>query len=369
MIAIGNGAQATIEGSIQSLGSNLLIVRPGAERGPSTGVSAGRGSAKTLTQSDVDALAQLTDVKAVAPEVTGRYQVTAKGTNTNTSISGVTAAYADVRNIAVSDGTFITDQQVKSSIKNAVIGPTVATDLFPNGDNPIGQTIHINNMLFTITGVTTAKGGSGFGNQDDIIFIPLTTAQRYLSGDMYISTISIQAAAQNSMATLQSDATSALLDRHHINDAALADFTILNQSDIVSAASSITSTFTMLLGAVAGISLLVGGIGIMYMMLTTVTERTREIGLRKAIGAKRSDINSQCLVEAIVLTVTSGVIGIMLGWGIAFLVTKLGIIKTSVSLGSVLLAFGVSVAIGIVFGYYPARRASRLHPIDALRYE
>jgi putative ABC transport system permease protein len=369
MIAIGHGAQATIQSNIQSLGSNLIVVMPGAQRGPGVQVSAGRGSAKTLTLGDVDALVQLTNVLAVAPEVSGRYQVTAKGTNTNTSVDGVTPAYTDVRNLSMGEGDFITTNNVTSAAKVAVLGPTVVTDLFPNGGDPVGQTIRIKGILFTIVGVTAAKGGSGFGNQDDMVFIPLATAQRYLSGDAYVSTISVQAATQESMTTLQADATTLLLDRHHITDTAAPDFNILNQADIVSTASSVTSTFTLLLGAVAGISLLVGGIGIMNMMLTTVTERTREIGLRKAIGAKRSDISTQFLIEAVALTVVSGIIGIILGWGVAFTITKLGIIQTSVSFTSVLLAFGVSAVIGIVFGYYPARRASGLRPIEALRYE
>jgi putative ABC transport system permease protein len=369
MIAIGNGAQATIQSNIESLGSNLLVIMPGAQRGPGVQVNSARGSAKTLTIGDVSALEALDGAKAVAPEVSGRYQVTAKGTNTNTSVNGVTSAYADVRNVSVSEGDFISDSSVATGARIAVVGPTVVTDLFPDGEDPVGQTIRIKGMIFTIVGVTTAKGGSGFGSQDDVIFVPMSTAQRYLSGDNYVSTISVQATSQETMTALQADATATLLDRHNSKDVTSADFNILNQADIVSTASSVTSTFTLLLGAVAGISLLVGGIGIMNMMLTTVTERTREIGLRKAIGAKRNDINKQFLIEAVVLTVTSGTIGIMLGCLIAYAVTKLGVIQTSVSLTSVLLAFGVSAVIGIVFGYYPARRASRLHPIDALRYE
>jgi putative ABC transport system permease protein len=202
-----------------------------------------------------------------------------------------------------------------------------------------------------------------------MIYIPITTAQRYLSGDQYVSDISISASSSSTITQVQQDVTTALLDRHHITNPQSADFSTLNQADIIATASSVTGTFTILLAAIAGISLLVGGIGIMNMMLTTVTERTKEIGLRKAIGAKRRDINKQFLVEAVVLTFMGGVIGVILGWGISFAVTYFGILETKVSLSSVLLAFGVSALIGIVFGYYPAQRASKLNPIEALRYE
>ncbi|MGC9611244.1 MAG: FtsX-like permease family protein, partial [Minisyncoccia bacterium] len=233
----------------------------------------------------------------------------------------------------------------------------------------IGQTIRINKVDFKVAGITKAKGGSGFGSQDDMIFVPISTAQRFLAGDTYVTTISIQAADQNSMSQIQQDVTNLLLDRHHISNAQLADFSVLNQSDIVATASSITGTFTMLLGAIAGISLVVGGIGIMNMMLTIVTERTREIGLRKAIGAKKKNITTQFLTESVMLTFSGGVIGVIFGWLLALLVTQFTGITTSVSLSSILLAFGVSAAIGIIFGYYPARRAASLNPIEALRYE
>ena len=250
-----------------------------------------------------------------------------------------------------------------------MLGPTTRDDLFGTGVDPIGQSIRINKVDFKVVGVTKSKGGSGFGSQDDMIFVPLSTAQRFLAGDTYVTTISIEAADQNSMVTIQQQINDLLLQRHNISNPQLADFQILNQSDIVSAASSVTNTFTILLASIAGISLIVGGIGIMNMMLTTVTERTREIGLRKAIGAKRKDISLQFLSESVMLTFFGGLIGIVLGWLLAFGVTQFGGIATKISLVSILLAFGVSAAIGIIFGYYPARRASKLNPIDALRYE
>lgn len=370
MIAIGQGAQSSIQSSIQSIGSNLVLVTPGTQRGPGSQVSAGRGSARSLTQEDADAIIkEVTLAKAVAPEVTSRYQVTSKGKNTNTSIAGVTPAYPSVRNVELDHGSFIGDQNLRSLSKVAVLGPTVVTDLFGDGVDPVGQTIRIKNIEFKIIGVTKAKGGSGFGSQDNMIFIPLTSAQRFLAGDAYVSTISVQAQDAGSMTEIQQQITDLLLGRHHISDPTLADFSTMNQADIVATASSITQTFTILLAAVAGISLVVGGIGIMNMMLTNVTERTKEIGLRKAIGAKRRDITLQFLAEAVMLTFFGGALGVFLGWAVSFGVMYFGILQTSVSLSSVILAFGVSAAIGIVFGYYPALRAARLNPIDALRYE
>lgn len=370
MISIGQGAQSSIETSIQSIGSNLVLVMPGFQRGVGSQVSTGRGSAQTLTQADADAIQkEITLAKAVAPEISKRYQVTAKGQNTNTQVVGTAGTYPEVRNIQIDTGSFVSDQNVRSLSKVAVLGPTTRDDLFGTGADPIGQSIRINHVDFKIIGVTKAKGGTGFGSQDDMIFIPLSTAQRFLAGDTYVTTISIEAMNQNDMATIQQQISDLLLQRHNISNPQLADFQVLNQQDIAQTASAVTDTMTILLASIAGISLIVGGIGIMNMMLTTVTERTREIGLRKAIGAKKRDISLQFLAESVMLTFLGGMIGIILGWLLAWGVTQFGGIATKISLMSILLAVGVSAAIGIIFGYYPARRAAGLNPIEALRYE
>ena len=370
MIAIGQGAQSSIQSSIQSLGSNLVLVMPGSQRNIGAGVSQGRGSAQTLTLADAEAIkSQISTVKDVAPDLSGRYQVKAKGNNSNTSIDGVTPAYATIRNVEVASGSFINAQNLSSRSKVAVLGPTTRDDLFGTDADAVGQTIKIKNIEFKVIGVAKAKGGTGFSNQDDMIFIPLSTAQQFLSGSDKVGTISVQANNQAAMTGIEEQITQLLLKRHNITSASAADFSIMNQTDIIATASSVASTFTILLGSVAAISLLVGGIGIMNMMLTTVTERTREIGLRKAIGAKRRDINAQFIVEAVMLTFVGGVLGIILGILIAWGTKQFAGISTTVSFFSIVLAFGVSALIGIVFGYYPAKRASRLNPIEALRYE
>jgi putative ABC transport system permease protein len=369
MISIGQGASGSIQASIQSIGSNLVLVVPGFQRGAGP-VSSGRGAATTLTQADADAIEkEVTLAKAVAPEISRRYQITAKGKNTNTNVVGTVAAYPEVRNVQIDTGSFISEQNVRSLSKVAVLGPTTRDDLFGEGSNPIGQTIRINRVDFKIIGVTKPKGGSGFTNQDDMVFVPLSTAQRFLAGDTYVTTISVEANNRDDMAAIQQQINDLLLQRHNISNPQLADFQVLNQQDIVQTASAVTNTMTILLASIAGISLVVGGIGIMNMMLTTVTERTREIGLRKAIGAKKKDISLQFLSEAVMLTFLGGFVGILLGWLLALGVTQFAAIPTSVSFSSILLAFGVSAAIGIIFGYYPARRAASLNPIEALRYE
>jgi len=370
MISIGQGAQGEIQSRIESIGSNLIIIMPGFQSSGSQ-VRSSRGSAQTLTQDDAEAISeQVSFIEAVAPEISSRYQVTtAKGTNTNTSIVGTVSSYAQIRNLEIALGSFISDQHVKNLSKVAVLGPTTSNDLFGEGSNPVGQKIRINKIDFTIIGITESKGGTGPNSQDDMILIPLSTDQKFLTGSDYVNTISIQAQDPDSMTEVQNQVTSLLLIRHDIPISGTADFSVMNQADIVETASSVTNTFTILLAAIAGISLVVGGIGIMNMMLTTVTERTREIGLRKAIGAKNKDISFQFLAEATMLTFIGGVIGVILGWLVSLLITKFSGIATSVSISSVLLAFGVSAVIGIIFGYYPARRAALFNPIEALRYE
>jgi putative ABC transport system permease protein len=303
-----------------------------------------------LTLADAEAIKEeVSVVKNVAPDISGRYQITSKGKNTNTSVSGVSPVYTTVRNITIDQGIFISEQHLRSLSKVAVIGPTTSADLFGEDVDPLGKNIRINNIEFKVIGVTKSKGGSGFSNQDDIVFIPITVAGRYLTGENYVSTISVQAIDSESMALVQQEISALLLDRHNIKGATLADFSIMNQADIIATASSVTGTFTILLSAIAGISLLVGGIGIMNMMLTTVTERTKEIGLRKAIGAKRRDINLQFLTEAVMLTLIGGILGVILGFTISFIVTYFGILQTKISLSSTLLAFGISTIIGIIF--------------------
>lgn len=371
MVAIGRGAQDSIQASIQSIGSNLLMVRPGAERDRGSSVVGAQGSAQSLKWEDVEALrSEVTSIEAVAPEVSARNkQVTAAGKNTNTSVTGVTEEYATVRNVNIAEGVFITAGQVRTLAKVAVIGPDVATAIFGEGaSSSIGKKLRIAETDFTVIGVTVPRGGTGFGSSDDVIYIPISTAQQFFTGNEYLSNINIQVKNDADMNTASDAVKTTLLASHRIIDATRADFSIMNQADIVSTASSVTGVFTTLLGAVAGISLLVGGIGIMNMMLTTVTERTREIGLRKAIGAEGADIRKQFLYEAIVLTFSGGAIGIFLGWLVSLLATVFGL-PASISSSSILLAFVVSTAIGIVFGYYPASRAARMNPIEALRYE
>jgi len=366
MTAIGTGAKNSVQASIEGLGSNLLTILPGVVQ-PGRGiVSSGRGAAQTLKNADLPVVAAIDGIAEISPEVSRRFQVVAtNGNNTNTTVTGAVAAYQDVHNVTVAEGEFITDANDRSIGRQAVLGATAATDLFADAD-PLGQKIRINQVNFTVTGVLAPKGGAGFSGPDDMIFVPLQTMQKVLAGVDYYTTISVSVADKNQMTDVQNNINSALLAKHNVAE---ADFSVISQADILGTLSTVINTFTIFLASIASISLLVGGIGIMNMMLTTVTERTKEIGLRKAIGAKRADISVQFLVEAVMLTFIGGVLGVILGWLISFGVTKLGIVQTSVSLSSVLLAFGVSAGIGIIFGYYPARRASKLNPIDALRYE
>ena len=368
MVSIGQGASGQIQSSIEGLGSNLLTVMPGFIQ-PGRGiVSSGRGSAQTLKNEDIEVLRQISGIAYISPEVQRRFQIVASGNNTNSTIIGVEPDYAQVRNISPSVGSFITDSQVRSMGRVAVLGPTVTQDLFGEGNDPVGKTIRINRVNFKVIGVLQSKGSAGFFNPDDAVFVPLTTMQKILVGDDSLSTIAISVQSKDLMPQVQEEATALLIAKHRV-DPQSPDFSIISQADILGTLTQVTDTFTIFLAAVAGISLIVGGIGIMNMMLTTVTERTREIGLRKAIGAKSRHITMQFLAEAVVLTFLGGIIGVALGWAISFAVSSFAGIVTSVSISSILLAFGVSAAIGIIFGYYPARRAASLNPIEALRHE
>lgn len=370
MLAIGNGAQSSITSSISSLGSNILTITGGGGSRQGGGVNMGRSNQQTLTLEDAKAIEEKLDiVEYVSPELNSRAQVVAEGNNTNTSIIGVVPDYEPAHAITLEDGSFITDAQYRSGAKVAILGPTTRDDLFGVAGDAIGKEVRIGSTRFIVIGVTASKGGSGFGNADDRIFIPLTTSLRYIAGGEYVSSIAVTTVSQADITEMQTQVTSLLLERHNKKTEAEADFSIFNQADLASTAQSITKIFTILLSSVASISLLVGGIGIMNMMLTNVRERTREIGLRKAVGAKKKDISNQFLAESIVITILGGIIGVFFGVVVAYGITSLGVLETKVTTGPVLLAFGVSAFIGIVFGYYPAKKASELNPIEALRYE
>lgn len=370
LVSLGQATQQAIQSQIQSLGANLLTVQPGAQNTGAVRGAAGAG--ETLTLADATAIAtssQVSAVQAVSPEYTGRSQVVAGKNNANLQIVGSTPTYPSVHNVQIASGSFFSQNEVSSMSKVAVIGPTAATTLFPDIPDPVGQTVRIGGQTFTIIGTTVSKGGTGFGNQDNIIYIPLTTAQKQIFGADYLSAISLQAKSADVMTQAQNEVGYLLLARHKLSDPTKADFSIFSQADILSTATSTTSTFTTLLAGIAAISLLVGGIGIMNIMLVTVTERTREIGLRKALGAKKQVIITQFLLEAIILTFTGGIVGIFLGIVASYVYSKVTGSVFFISIPSVLLAFVVSAGIGVLFGWYPARKAAELQPIEALRYE
>lgn len=372
LVAVGQGAQAQVVSQFESLGSNLLNVSSQTNFG--FGPGGLQQNQRTLNNRDVEAITTLaTAVRYIAPQYNSNATVVYGANTTNVQIYGVTAIYAEVRNWKVSSGRFLNEEDDQNLTTNIVLGQTVVEDLFGSTQvNPVGETVRINRQNFTVVGVLQSKGQSGFGNQDSIIFMPLRTAQLKLggAGNQDISQISLQVKSADEMDLAQGQVTGILRSLHGLAASDDDDFRVQNQADIVSSISQTTGTFTTLLGSIAAISLLVGGIGIMNIMLVSVTERTHEIGLRKAVGAKKADILVQFLTEAMVLSVVGGLLGVALGVGGAQIITPLlGGSKALVTTNSVLLALGVSFGIGVFFGLYPANRAAGLSPIDALRYE
>jgi putative ABC transport system permease protein len=385
--SLGNGASAQVQSTILSLGSNLITVTPAAATDQT--LRGAGATSQNLTEADMRAVAdQLAgSVRAVeAEQGAGRWQVTSAGTNWNTNVNAVTEQYPLVRDWTLQTGEFFTQDDISASQQVAVLGATTAANLFLDGD-AVGQTIQLRQAFgggggaaararilnFKVIGVLEPKGTTFGVSRDDQILVPLTTGQKVLTGRRdQVSTIVVKAFDSDSMQQTTNDVFNVLLARHKIEDPQLADFTVTNQNDTLAALGQITGTFTLLLGAIGGISLLVGGIGIMNIMLVTVNERTREIGIRKAVGARRRDIMWQFLIESVALTGIGGVLGILMGWGITQIVERIpqaSGLTLLITPGTVIIAVGVSVAIGIVFGLYPAMRAARLHPIQALRYE
>jgi putative ABC transport system permease protein len=376
LMGVGRGASAAIDSQINSMGTNLLFVSPGSTS--SSGVRTAQGSAQTLTYEDALALNDpdnLPAVAAVAPQVEAMGQVVYMGNNVNTRIAGVTADYGPVRNYTVQDGEFVTEAQVQAKSSVVVLGANVASTLFEDA-SPVGQSVRINNITFKVIGVLTAKGGSGMGNQDDMVVVPITTAMARLSRNRMgagnvISQISVQVTDAKQMDAAIEQISAVLRDRHNIRYE--DDFTVRSQQDMLESATAITDVLTLFLGGVAGISLLVGGIGIMNIMLVSVTERTREIGIRKAIGATKQNVLSQFLTEATILSVLGGLVGVATGAGIAHLISGVSVgtmtLQPVISMDSVLLATIFSLGVGLFFGIYPAFRAASLNPIDALHYE
>ena len=370
MLAIGQGVRNKIQDSIRSMGSNLFVVLSGASS--TNGVRLSTGSAPTLKTSDAAAIAELTGVLGVAPSMPGTAQAVHAGNNWNTSVAGVTPSYLDVREWRIASGAGFTDRDVRSASRTAILGSTVVENLFTSSAEAIGAEIRIKNLPFEVVGVLETKGQSLDGrDQDDIILVPLTTAQRKLFGGQFpdsVRMIMVKAASDQVMDRLEADLHRLLRRLHRLPAGADEDFSVRNLAAIAQVAASGAQAMTLLLGAVASISLLVGGIGIMNIMLVSVTERTREIGIRKAIGASERDILMQFLIEAVLISISGGLIGVLLGTAAAAAADLLLDMTTRVSGTSVMLSFAVSAAVGVFFGYYPARQAAALKPIEALRH-
>ena len=367
LVSIGNGVKQDIEDSISSLGSNLLVVMPGAPRTP--GVRPSQGPMKSLKISDYEAIAKLEGVKAASPMTNGSYVVIYQNKNWTTSVAGVNSNFQDVNNWTMTSGRFFSDKNVQNRERVAVVGQTVVKNLFADED-PVGKEIRVKNIPFRVIGVLKSKGNGTMGNdQDDTVLIPYTTSMERVEGIDYLRRVYVVAKDDESIDRLQADIENLLRVRHNIKDTNLDDFNIQNMKSIMETVAQTTGTFTLFLGAVAAISLVVGGIGIMNIMLVSVTERTREIGVRKALGATYSVIVTQFLIEAVVISLMGGFIGIAFGIGASKVIGMVSGMSTIVSVPTIIMSFAFSMAIGLIFGIYPARKAAKLNPIDALHYE
>jgi putative ABC transport system permease protein len=368
MVGIGNGAKAQVEAQIASLGQNVIIISSGSTT--SSGIRTGWGGAGTLKVEDADAIRrEMPEITAVSEEVSTITQVAAGNQNWSTRILGESADYFDLRQWPLADGAPFTAQDVRSANKACVIGQTTARQIYGN-DSPIGQVLRVKNVPFIVTGLLTAKGFSTQGpDQDDVVIMPYTSALKRVLGGTTLRAINVQVGNANELNAAQQQIISLLRQRHNIHPGRDDDFTVRTQQDIADAATATTKVMTILLGSIAGVSLVVGGIGIMNIMLVSVTERTREIGTRMAVGAHGSDILMQFLIEAVSLSSVGGVIGIIFGIGASRLLSIYAQWPTLISISSIVIAFLFSAAVGIFFGFYPARKAAALDPIEALRYE
>jgi putative ABC transport system permease protein len=368
MVSIGDGAESQVEAQIASLGQNIILVFAGSAT--TGGARSGYGGAGTLTLEDAAAIkAEVRGIAGVSPEVRGQAQVLANGLNWATRILGESEDYLAMRQWPLSAGGNFTDQDIRGDAKVCIIGQTIVNNLFPDGD-PVGKTLRLRNLPFKIIGVLAAKGFSLQGtDQDDFIMIPYTSAMKRFSRQSFLGTINVQAESPDTMPATEEDIGNLLRDRHHLTQGREDDFTVRDQQEIAEAATATTRTMTFLLGAIAGVSLLVGGIGIMNIMLVSVTERTREIGIRMAVGAHGSDIRMQFLIEAVVLSLMGGTLGIVLGIGASQFLSHLNHWPVLISTVAIVTAFVFSGAVGVCFGYYPASKAAQLDPIEALRYE